>query len=66
VSDLLPGGETLRRALDFIAAARRDRPEARLAPLVDEACLRFDLGPRDQEFLWAALLREPTSPSSEG
>ena len=50
-SPVEPRGEKLRRAVRWISAQREERPEARLAPLVDAATLRFDLSPREAELL---------------
>ncbi len=46
----LPEGEDLRRAIRWISAARQetDRP---LYRLVEEAVFKFDLSPKDGEFL---------------
>lgn len=55
MSDLLPEGEDLRRALQWIGDRRKEDPSANLAKILDEASLRFDLSPRDQEFLLSAL-----------
>ena len=51
MSALEPRGEKLRRALRWISAQREERPGEKLATLVDEATLRFDLSPREAEFL---------------
>lgn len=42
---------TLERAIRWLADRRREAPEARPAALADEAARRFDLSPRDAEFL---------------
>ena len=48
---ILPEGEQLRKAVKWISDAREDRPEARMFQLIEEACLKFDLAPKDEEFL---------------
>jgi hypothetical protein len=53
MSELEPRGEKMRRAVRWVSAQREERPEARLAKLVDEAVLRFDLSPREAELLLA-------------
>lgn len=53
-----PHSESLQRALRWISDRRRDDPAAKLAKLIDEAALQFDLTPMDADFLW----RELTSP----
>jgi len=45
VSELLPEGENVRRALRWIAERRREEPEQKLGRLLDQAMRRFDLSP---------------------
>ncbi len=49
---LEPKGEPLRRAVRWISDQRLDNPTLDIKKLVEEAGLRFDLTPPDQEFLW--------------
>lgn len=42
---------TLEQAIRWLSDRRREAPAARPAALVDEAARRFDLSPRDAEFL---------------
>ena len=49
--DVLPTGESLRRAIQWISERRRDTPELPLYKLVDEAAVRFDLSPTEAQFL---------------
>ena len=46
-----PKGESLRNAVRWISEQREERPEEKLLALVDEAALRFDLSPAEQETL---------------
>ncbi len=48
---ILPEGEQLRRAVKWISDERLENPGAGLSKLVGEACLKFDLPPKDAEFL---------------
>jgi hypothetical protein len=41
----------LERAVRWVSDARRERPDAKPLELADEAARRFDLSPRDAEFL---------------
>jgi hypothetical protein len=41
----------MRRAIRFVSDALRDDPDRPLGPVIDEAALRFDLDPRQTEFL---------------
>jgi hypothetical protein len=49
--DLLPEGEELRRAVQWISSHLLEDPECAILPLVNEAIFRFDLSPLDAEFL---------------
>lgn len=51
MSDLLPHGEDLRRAVKWISGNLQDNPDQRIQPLVQEATFKFDLSPRDADFL---------------
>lgn len=57
MSELLPKGEKLRRAVRFISERSEAAPDLRRAALLEEATLRFDLSPRESELL-AAFLRD--------
>ena len=48
---ILPEGEQLRRAIKWISDERTENPGARLSKLVEDACLKFDLPPKDAETL---------------
>ena len=64
MSEFLPDGEGLRRALAWIGLQRQEASTAPLAILIDEASKRFDLGPMDEEFLFRTLARSAaTAPS---
>lgn len=52
-----PSGEPLRKAVRWISERRAEDPEAKWSTLIDEASLRFDLSPADQQFLWTHLAR---------
>ena len=48
---IMPEGEQLRKAIKWISDRRLDDPQARLLLLIQEAGLKFDLSPADQEKL---------------
>ena len=55
-SELFPKGEALTRALKWLGEERLHRPDVPVAKLIDEASLKFDLTPMNQQFLlteWA-------------
>jgi hypothetical protein len=49
--DLLPDGEDLRRAVKWVSGNLQDNPGQPVQPLVQKAIFKFDLSPRDAEFL---------------
>ncbi|MFO7558670.1 MAG: hypothetical protein R6X10_07540 [Desulfobacterales bacterium] len=57
---IVPQGEDLRKALKWISEERERRPNAKANTLINEACLRFDLQPKDAEFLTRFYQKENT------
>jgi hypothetical protein len=51
MSTILPQGEKLKHAVQWISEKRKENPDINLAKLVDDASFRFDLSPKDSEFL---------------
>ncbi len=49
--DILPEGEDLRRAIKWVSANLQEGPEKLIPQLVEEATFKFDLSPKDSEFL---------------
>ncbi|MGD0282762.1 MAG: hypothetical protein ABSB95_10405 [Dissulfurispiraceae bacterium] len=60
---ILPEGEQLRRAVKWISDERLDNPEASLFKLIEKACLKFDLPPKDEEFLIHCLTKASSEKS---
>jgi hypothetical protein len=52
---ILPEGEQLRRAIKWISDERTENPGASLSKLIGDACLKFDLPPKDAESLMRFL-----------
>jgi len=46
-----PEGEDLRKATRWISDERLNNPEASLSGLIEQASVKFDLKPKDAEFL---------------
>lgn len=46
-----PQGEEIRKAVKWISDARQYGPEKTLLKLIEEAGLKFNLSPLDQEYL---------------
>ncbi len=49
--DQLPEGEQLRRAVKWISSCLQDNPDQKRVPLIEQAVFKFDLSPKDAEFL---------------
>jgi hypothetical protein len=49
--DLLPDGEDVRRAVKWVSGNLQENPGQPVGPLVQKAIFKFDLSPRDAEFL---------------
>ncbi len=50
--------ETLARALDWVNKRLRESPPVDKLKAIDEAAMRFDLGPVDQEWLIRQLTKD--------
>jgi hypothetical protein len=61
---ILPEGEQLRRAVKWISDERIEHPEKKLSGLVGDACLKFDLSPKDAAFLVHFLAESDTEKSA--
>ncbi len=53
-----PEGEDLRKAVKWISEERKYNPEAKPIKLVEEACLKFDLSPKDADYLTRFVLNQ--------
>ena len=49
--DLLPDGEDLRRAIKWVSVNLQENPGKQVQTLVQEAIFKFDISPKDAEFL---------------
>jgi hypothetical protein len=49
----------LRKAIDWILEMRGRDSRTGLAPLIDEACRKFDLSPLQADFLYRHLTKSP-------
>jgi hypothetical protein len=46
-----PTGEDLRKAVKWVSDERKYNPEKELKAVIEEACMKFDLSPLDEDFL---------------
>jgi len=49
--DLLPEGEELRRAVKWVSGNLQESPDQPVRQLVQKAIFKFNLSPKDAEFL---------------
>jgi len=61
---IIPAGEQLRRAVKWISDERRERPGLPLITLIEKACLKFDLTPKDGEFLTRHIMEDSSQGST--
>jgi hypothetical protein len=53
-----PKGEDLRRAVKWVSDERQFNPGKESKTLIEEACMKFNLSPKDEEFLLRHLLEK--------
>jgi hypothetical protein len=64
MSNVMPEGENLRRAVRWISEQRQESTPASITDLIDEAGRRFDLSPMDQVSLMHLLHDQGPEPES--
>jgi hypothetical protein len=52
---VIPAGEDLRRALAWITDERQSRPTEKVFKILEEAAVRFNLSPAQEEWLLRML-----------
>ena len=63
---VLPKGEKLRKAVQFVSDERQASPDKPLATIVGEATLRFDLSPQQGDYLVSFVRgQEPRADDSD-
>ncbi len=63
MTTMMPEGEALRRAIKWISAEIDEQPDKPVQKLVNEAVSRFDLSPKDSEFL-TSFYKKSGNPSA--
>ncbi|MFO7783645.1 MAG: hypothetical protein R6V25_03370 [Desulfatiglandales bacterium] len=51
MSTIQPKGENIRKAIRWISQQREDDPQKATSSLIQEACMRFNLTPKDEIYL---------------
>ena len=62
----LPEGEDLRKAVKWVSAGLKESPGKKVIRLVEEAIFKFDLSPKDGEFLLNFFLSGGPSSGAAG
>jgi hypothetical protein len=58
MGNVQPQGEALKKAIQWISEQRRKNPDASVVKLANDAALKFDLSPKDSEFLLRFVKQE--------
>jgi hypothetical protein len=51
MTTVMPEGAAVRKAVQWISKIGEESPDKPLAILIEQACMRFNLSPKDGEFL---------------
>lgn len=60
MATVMPQSELLRRAVKYVSDEQQDSPEKKLADILDDASMRFNLSPLDSEALNRLFTQEKT------
>jgi hypothetical protein len=58
MKDVAPDSTSLRKAIQWISEQKRLEPQRKLMELVNEAAVKFDLSPKDSDFLFRHFSEE--------
>ena len=58
MSRIIPEGEAVRKAVKWISNECKENPETRVGLLICQAASKFNLTPKDEEFLRAFYAKE--------
>ena len=56
--NIQPEGEDLRKAVKWVSEERKYNPGKELKAIIQEAGMKFDLSPLDEDFLLRQLLKK--------
>ena len=60
MSTIMPEGEAIRKAVKWISDELQEDPSKSVKKLINNAVLRFDLSPKDTEFLFEFYRKDKT------
>ena len=63
MSTVIPQGDALKKAIAWVSEKRTAQPDLNVKKLVNDACLQFDLSPKDSEFLLRFVKESLNRPS---
>lgn len=52
MNTIMPEGDGIKKAIAWIDEVKSEQPEKKLLTLVDEAGMKFNLSPKDSDFLF--------------
>lgn len=52
MTTIIPEGDAVKKAIRWIDQAKSDNPQKKLIALMDEAGMKFNLSPKDSDFLF--------------
>lgn len=52
MTTIMPEGSNLKKAITWIDEMQKDNTDKKLIQLIDEAGMRFNLAPKDSDFLF--------------
>ncbi|QTA88537.1 hypothetical protein [Desulfonema magnum] len=55
-----PQGEEIRKAVKWISEERKFNSEKEIKKVLEEACIKFDLSPKDADFLRRFVIENET------
>jgi hypothetical protein len=58
LSQIIPEGEAVRNAVKWISSKCKENQESRIGLLICKAATKFNLSPKDEEFLRAFYSKE--------
>ena len=65
MSSVVPQSELLRRAVQYVSDMQKDHPEKKIAAILDDTSMRFNLSPLDSETLYRLFSKKEHSSGSE-
>ncbi|HBN27089.1 MAG TPA: hypothetical protein DD405_06450 [Desulfobacteraceae bacterium] len=60
-----PEGEALRKAVKYIAEERKNNSHVNLYGLIEKACLKFNLSPKEEDFLLRTSVQDDNYKNKE-